>query len=74
MPNRENILANLETLLKQQEELEEKIRDAQKAERDEALKTVRQLCKRHGFTENMLKGYLAAGRIRKPRPMKFGLD
>jgi hypothetical protein len=67
-------MANLDTLLKQQEELDRKIQAAMKSERDEALKTVRELCKRHGFTENMLKGYLAAGRIRKPRPMKFGLD
>jgi hypothetical protein len=67
-------MANLDTLLKQQEELDKKIQAAMKSERDEDLKTVRELCKRHGFTENMLKGYLAAGRIRKPRPMKFGLD
>jgi hypothetical protein len=54
-------------LLKQQEELEEKIKAAMKTERDEALKEVRQLCKRHGFTANMLKGYLAAGRVRNSK-------
>ncbi len=54
-------------LLKQQEELEEKIRAAKKAERDEALKTVRELCKRHNFTANMLKAVLAEGRKRKPK-------
>jgi hypothetical protein len=60
-------MANLDDLLKQQEVLEKKIQAAQKGERDEALKTVRELCKRHGITENMLKGYLAAGRQRKPK-------
>ncbi len=60
-------MSNLDALLKQQEELEQKIRAAKKAERDEALKSVRDLCKRHGFTANMLKGYLAEGRKRKPK-------
>ena len=60
-------MSNLDALLKQQEELEEKISAAMKVERDEALKTVRKLCKQHGFTANMLKGYLAAGRVRKPK-------
>jgi hypothetical protein len=57
----------LDALLKQQEELEEKIRAAKKSERDEALKTVRELCKRHNFTANMLKSVLAEGRKRKPK-------
>jgi len=60
-------MSKLDALLKQQEELKDKISAAMKVERDEALKTVRKLCKQHGFTENMLKGYLAAGRVRKPK-------
>lgn len=51
-------MSKLDALLKQQEELNDKIGAAMKAERDEALKTVRELCKRHGFTANMLNGHL----------------
>jgi DNA-binding protein H-NS len=61
------IMMELEKLLKQQEELDKKIKSAMKKERDEALKTVKELCQRHGFTENMLKNYLGAGRKRKAK-------
>jgi len=60
-------MAELEKLLKQQEELEKKIQAAMKAEKVETLKTVKELIKLYGFTENMLKDSLAAGRVRKPK-------
>lgn len=60
-------MSKLEDLLKQQEELAEQIETARKEEKTEALKTVRQLCKAHGFTANMLKGYLAEGRKRRSK-------
>ena len=60
-------MAELEKLLKQQEELEKKIDAAMKAEKVEALKKVKELIKLHGFTANMLKDSLAAGRVRKPK-------
>ena len=36
--------------------------DELKAEKTEALKTVKRLCKEFGFTARMLKGSLAEGR------------
>lgn len=38
--------------------LEEELADATKAEKEEDLKTVKELCKKHGFTATMLKGSL----------------
>jgi len=35
------------------------------AEKTEALKTVKRLCKEFGFTDGMLKGSLAEGRSKK---------
>lgn len=61
-------MSKLEELLAKQEALAAEIEDAKKQQKTEDLKTVRQLCKAHGFTANMLKGYLAAGR--KPRTAK----
>lgn len=61
-------MSKLEELMQQQAELEEEIRRVAKAEKAEALKEVRRLCKLHGFTHNQLKAYLAAGR--KPRAAK----
>ena len=58
-------MSKLEELLAQQEALAAEIEAAKKSQKTEDLKTVRQLCKAHGFTANMLKGYLAEGR--KPR-------
>jgi len=61
-------MSRLDELMQQQAELEEEIRRVAKAEKAEALKEVRRLCKLHGFTHNQLKAYLAAGR--KPRATK----
>lgn len=57
----------LEELLAKQEALAAEIEDAKKQQKTEDLRTVRQLCKAHGFTARMLKGYLAEGRTRKPK-------
>lgn len=61
-------MSRLEELMQQQAALEEEIKQVAKAEKAEALKEVRRLCKLHGFTHNQLKAYLAAGR--KPRTAK----
>ena len=61
-------MSKLEELLAKQEALAAEIAEAKKSQKAEDLKTVRQLCKAHGFTVNMLKGYLAEGR--KPRTPK----
>ncbi|MBO6898128.1 MAG: H-NS histone family protein [Shimia sp.] len=61
-------MSRLEELMQQQAALEEEIKQVAKAEKAEALKEVRRLCKLHGFTHNQLKAYLAAGR--KPRAPK----
>ena len=61
-------MSKLEQLLAQQEALNVEIETAKKQQKDDDLKTVRQLCKAHGFTAGMLKGYLAPGR--KPRTAK----
>jgi cell fate (sporulation/competence/biofilm development) regulator YmcA (YheA/YmcA/DUF963 family) len=51
----EQLKAEMETIQKQMVE-------AKKAEKTEALKTVKRLCKEFGFTARMLKGSLAEGR------------
>jgi uncharacterized protein (UPF0335 family) len=60
-------LSKLEELLAQQEQLIAQIEEAKKQQKAEDLKTVRQLCKAHGFTARMLKGFLAEGRTRKSK-------
>ena len=59
------MMSKLEELLEQQAQLATAIEEAKKQQKTEDLKTVRQLCKAHGFTHNQLKAYLAAGR--KPK-------
>ena len=66
-PIKEIGMSKLEDLLAQQEHLSQQIDDAKKLQKVEDLKTVRKLCKAHGFTSNMLKGYLAVGRTRKTK-------
>ena len=51
-------MSTLAELEKQKEELEEKIKEAKKNERAEALKTVKKLCKEFGFTSGMLRDSL----------------
>jgi hypothetical protein len=60
-------MSKLAELLAKQEEISEQIKEAKKAERDEALATVKALCKQHGFTAGMLKGALAKGRAKKTK-------
>jgi len=57
-------MATLEELEQQKVELEKQIKEATKNQKQEDLKLVRQLCKRHGFTQSMLKNYLSEGRKR----------
>ena len=57
-------MATLEELEQQKAELEKQIKEATKNQKQEDLKLVRQLCKRHGFTHSMLKNYLSEGRQR----------
>ena len=66
-PIKETGMSKLEDLLAQQEHLSQQIEDAKKLKKVEDLKTVRKLCKAHGFTGNMLKGYLSVGRTRKSK-------
>lgn len=61
-------MSKLEELLAKREAINAEIEEAKKQQKADDLKTVRRLCKAHGFTANMLKGYLAAGR--KPRTSK----
>lgn len=63
-------MSRLEELLAQQEHLAAAIEEAKNEQRKEDLKTVRNLCKAHGFTAGMLKGYLAEGRKRTPKTEK----
>ena len=58
-------MATLEELEQQKAELEKQIEQAAKEQKKEDLKLVRQLCKRHGFTYNMLKNHLKDGRKSK---------
>jgi DNA repair exonuclease SbcCD ATPase subunit len=61
-------MSKLEELLAQQEALKVEIEEAKKQQKVDDLKKVRELCRAHGFTAGMLKGYLAAGRA--PRTPK----
>lgn len=55
-------MATLEELEQQKAALEKQIKEASKNQKQEDLKLVRQLCKRHGFSHSMLKNYLKPGR------------
>lgn len=55
----ESVMNSLSDLMKQKQELEEKIKLAKKNERSEALKTVKRLCKEFNFTAGMLRGSLS---------------
>ncbi len=61
-------MSKLEELLAKQQALAVEIEDAKKQQKADDLKKVRELCRAHGFTAGMLKGYLAPGR--KPRVAK----
>ena len=59
-------MSKIEELRQKQAEIEAAIKKLKKAERTEALKTVKKLCKEFGFTASMLKGSLAKGRKSRP--------
>lgn len=61
-------MSKLEELLAKQQALAVEIEDAKKQQKADDLKKVRELCRAHGFTAKMLKGYLAEGRA--PRTAK----
>jgi DNA-binding protein H-NS len=54
-------------LKSEMDNLEAQMEQAKKRERTEALKKVKQLCKKFGFTAGMLQGVLAKGRNRTPK-------
>jgi hypothetical protein len=58
-------MATIEELEQQKAEIEKQIEEAAKEKKKDDLKLVRQLCKRHGFTYNMLKNHLGEGRKRR---------
>jgi hypothetical protein len=58
-------MTTLKELEQQKAELEKQIKEATKNQKQEDLKLVRQLCKRHGFTYSMLKNHLGKGRKKK---------
>ena len=60
-------MSRLDELLEQQKALEAEIKQAAKDERDEALKTVKTLVKKHKFTQSMLASVAAPGRKRKAK-------
>jgi hypothetical protein len=47
------------------EAIQQKMVEAKKNERANALKEVKRLCKEFGFTASMLKGALAKGRVKE---------
>jgi hypothetical protein len=57
-------VATLKELEQQKAELDKQIKEASKNQKQEDLKLVRQLCKRHSFTYSMLKNHLGEGRKR----------
>ncbi|MEM8776901.1 MAG: hypothetical protein AAGF53_17845 [Pseudomonadota bacterium] len=58
-------MPNLDDLLAQKAALEAEIKEVAKQERDDDLKTVKKLIKKHKFTASMLATVVAKGRTRK---------
>ena len=57
-----SILAEIDEKIKELEKLK---KSALKGNKNKDLETVQKLCKKHGFTEKILKDSLAQGRTRK---------
>jgi len=57
----------LQEIEKQIADLEKQKRAALKEERNQDLSIVKEICKKHGFTERMLRGYLGTGRTRRTK-------
>ena len=55
-------MKSYDELRAEMEAVQQQMVEAKKNEREDALKTVRRLCKEFGFTAGMLKGSLAEGR------------
>ncbi|MEX0429793.1 H-NS family nucleoid-associated regulatory protein [Spiribacter insolitus] len=60
-------MSKAEELIKQREELDKAIREAVREERKADLATVKQLCRKHGFTYSQVKSALGKGRQRRTR-------
>jgi len=58
---------NLEEIDAQIAQLEKQKKAALLEDKNKDLAIVRNLCKKHGFTSRMLKGYLAEGRNRRSK-------
>jgi hypothetical protein len=60
-------MPSVQELENQIAELQKQRKTALRDERNKDLSLVREMCKKHGFTARMLKGYLAEGRNRRKK-------
>ncbi len=60
-------MPSVQELENQIEELQKQRKTALRDERNKDLSLVKEMCKKHGFTARMLKGYLAEGRNRRKK-------
>ena len=60
-------MTTVKELLEQKEQLEKKIDEAMKAEREDAVKQVRELCKTFNITATELRGVLKTRKSRKAK-------
>ena len=58
-------MSSVQELENQIAELQKQRKTALRDERNKDLSLVKEMCKKHGFTARMLKGYLAEGRNRR---------
>ena len=60
-------MSSVQELEHQIAELQKQRKTALRDERNKDLSLVKEMCKKHGFTARMLKGYLAEGRNRRKK-------
>ena len=60
-------MPSVQELENQIAELQKQRKTALRDERNKDLSLVQEMCKKHGFTARMLKGYLAEGRNRRKK-------
>ncbi|HCV86383.1 MAG: hypothetical protein CL913_07300 [Deltaproteobacteria bacterium] len=60
-------MPSVQELENQIAELQKQRKTALRDERNKDLSLVKEMCKKHGFTARMLKGYLAEGRNRRKK-------
>ena len=60
-------MPSVQELENQIAELQKQRKTALRDERNKDLSLVKEMCKKHGFTARMLKGYLAEGRTRRKK-------